>query len=286
MAAGVVLTPEWSTSDAATVDMLWQIVSHDGALPLAVRPSPVGVGERGSGRPGRAEGHRPVGGGAGADRMVSGPVAVLVQPVLPDEWRGVLIADDGGTNGTRRRHLVHTATNGGDWIADDRAGRVRRVLAGQHLEHPPVEVLVRLGRLADRVRGRVRRDPRRRVRRPGRSRAALHLRSGVSAYLTEYQFETAASTRSAPALDRRGRRPRRQRRPHRGVVEGSGGEVVGHAAKRAPDLALPAHRPDDLCRAHTVRSARWSSAGVRSRSSPAERAGSAWRSPSASPPPG
>ena len=188
---GVVLTPEWSTSDAATVDMLWQIVSHDGALPLAVRPSPVGSSSL---EPARVvHSATDLLEAAHTVRMVSGPVAVLVQPVLPDEWRGVLIADDGGTNGTRRRHLVHAATNGGDWIAElDRAGRVRRVLAGQHLEHPPVEVLVRLGRLTDRVEAVLGETHDVEFAVQGGHVRALHLRSGVSAYLTEYQFETAA----------------------------------------------------------------------------------------------
>ena len=59
---GVVLTPQWCTSDSATIDMLWRIVSHDGAMSLAVRPSLVGVELARAGQ-GRAQCHRPPGGG-------------------------------------------------------------------------------------------------------------------------------------------------------------------------------------------------------------------------------
>ncbi len=41
---GVVLTAGWSTGDSATAEMVWQIVSHDGAIQLTVRPSPIGAG--------------------------------------------------------------------------------------------------------------------------------------------------------------------------------------------------------------------------------------------------
>ena len=188
---GVVLTPQWCTSDSATIDMLWRIVSHDGAMSLTVRPSLVGSSSL---EPARVvHSATDLLAAAREVRMVSGPARRAGAARAADEWRGVLIADGGGTSGMRRRHLVHAAISGGDWIAEvDRAGRVRRVLAGQQLDHPPVEVLARLGRLTDRLEdvlgeahdvefavhaGHVR---------------ALHLRSGVSAYLTEYQFETAA----------------------------------------------------------------------------------------------
>ncbi len=39
---GVVLTRMWSSDDAHTAELVWRIVSHDGAIALSVRPSPVG----------------------------------------------------------------------------------------------------------------------------------------------------------------------------------------------------------------------------------------------------
>ena len=52
------------------------------------------------------------------------------------------------------------------------------------------------------------------------------------------------------------------------------------------DSRVPAHRPDDVCRAQRCTVRRWSSPRDRSPSSPAAAAGSGWRWPSGSPPPG
>ena len=40
--SGVVLTDQWCRDDRATAPQVWRIISHDGALPLVVRPSAVG----------------------------------------------------------------------------------------------------------------------------------------------------------------------------------------------------------------------------------------------------
>ena len=187
---GVVLTPEWSTSDAATVDMLWQIVSHDGALrwPCGPRQSD----RARSSRPGsctvpptcwrrRTSAHGERSGGRARAACAARRMARCAHRRRRRNERDA------------RRHLVHAATNGGDWIAElDRAGRVRRVLAGQQLDHPPVEVLVRLGRLTDRLEAVLGEAHDVEFAVHGGHVRALHLRSGVSAYLTEYQFETAA----------------------------------------------------------------------------------------------
>ena len=229
---GVVLTPQWSVSDSATTDMLWRIVSHDGAMSLAVRPSLVGSSSL---EPARVVHSATALLAAAHDlRRMSGPVAVLVQPQLPVEWRGVLIADDGGTAGMRRRHLVHAATSGGDWIAEvDRAGRVRRVLAGQQLDPPRSKCWP--GWAAS----------------PTVSRPCSVRRTTSSSPCTQVTCgrctcgpacrRISPSTSSRPPPER-GQRQRdrageaeagRHRRPRRGVVEGSRGEVVGHATKRA-----------------------------------------------------
>ena len=81
-------------------------------------------------------------------------VPVLVQPELAAPWRGVLFEGD-TTRGRWRRQAIVVAHDGDSedaWIAElDHGGRIRDVLSGWHLEHPPLEVLVRLARLADRV---------------------------------------------------------------------------------------------------------------------------------------
>src|SRR3954469_11273648 len=46
VAPGVVLTADWSCDDHATALQVWRIISHDGARPLVVRPSPTGRGRR------------------------------------------------------------------------------------------------------------------------------------------------------------------------------------------------------------------------------------------------
>ena len=89
----------------------------------------------------------------GADRSEA-DVPVLIQPHLASVWQGVLFGDDGRA-GWRRRTLTIARAAGNDdaeWIAElDAAGRVRDVVAGEHLDRPPVEVLARLARLAERI---------------------------------------------------------------------------------------------------------------------------------------
>ncbi len=106
----------------------------------------------------------------------------------------MLVADDGGTSGWHRRLLLHAARSGGDWIAElDGAGRVRRVLAGEQLDHPPVEVLARLGRLAERLADVLGGAPDIQFAvHDGRVRA-LHVRSRDAATsVEEHQLEPAA----------------------------------------------------------------------------------------------
>jgi hypothetical protein len=159
--SGVVLTTDWRREDRATVEQIWRIISHDGARPLVVRASPVD----GDGHAAGSGVLEPTHHARTAAELVEAidriredaqyepRVPVLVQPDRAAPWRGLLFEDD--VRGRRRRQAVVVA-HGGDaedaWIAElDHVGRVRDVLAGWHLEHPPLEVLARLVRLADRV---------------------------------------------------------------------------------------------------------------------------------------
>lgn len=162
--SGVVLTTQWSREDRATVDQVWRIISHDGARPLVVRPSAVARDRCRPAGAGALEAMQVVGTAAelivaideirhGDDRTETN-VPVLVHPHLAGAWRGVLFDDD-GNGGRRRRRAIVVAVDGDPdttWIAElDHAGRIRDVLSGHHLDHPPIEVLVRLVRLAERV---------------------------------------------------------------------------------------------------------------------------------------
>ncbi|MET0457648.1 MAG: hypothetical protein ABW195_00245, partial [Ilumatobacteraceae bacterium] len=167
--SGVVLTTQWCHDDRATVTQVWRIISHDGVLPLVVRPSAV---VRDRARPADAGAIEPTvvvrdldGFCAAVDAVRLGRdraeanVPVLVQPHVAGTWHGVLFGDD-SRPGRRRRRVV-VARRGDDagatpaddeWIAElDDAGRTRDVLSGGHLDHPPVEVLARLARLAERL---------------------------------------------------------------------------------------------------------------------------------------
>ena len=122
---GVVLTRMWSPDDAHTAELVWRIVSHDGAIALTVRPSPVGSSVVEPAASVHSAGE--LLSAAGAARDAAGPdVPVLVQADAGSDWRGVLTTDDRGT-------------------------RVCEVPVGDGLRHPPNEVLARLGRLADRL---------------------------------------------------------------------------------------------------------------------------------------
>jgi hypothetical protein len=121
---GVVLTRMWSPDDAQTAELVWRIVSHDGAIALSVRPSPVGssVLEPASSVHSAVE----LLSAAGAARDATGPdVPVLVQADAGSDWRGVLTTDDRGT-------------------------RACEVLGTDRLR-PTRQVLARLSRLADRL---------------------------------------------------------------------------------------------------------------------------------------
>ena len=161
VAAGVVLTTDWPTEDRATAAQVWRITSHDGARALVVRPSATGRERR---RATDASAIEPVTmvhdlaammAAVDALRAEDPTMPVLLQPHLEGSWRGVLFADDSAT-GWRATPLVvardDSSSDGSEWIAElDHAGRVCDVLSAQPLGDPPAEVLVRLGRLADRV---------------------------------------------------------------------------------------------------------------------------------------
>ena len=189
---GVVLTSGWDVDDAATVELLWQIISHDGAIALSVRPSHVGASTHAAASVVRSaddllDAARAVRADS-ADR-----VAVLVQTVVVDDWRGVLVADGG--SGWRRRLLVHASSSAGDVTAElDGRGRLRRLLAGRQLDHPPVEVLARLSRLHERIGAVLGGSPDVEFAIAGGHLRAVHIRTGVDAVatVTEDMFETAA----------------------------------------------------------------------------------------------
>lgn len=159
--SGVVLTTQWCREDRATALQVWRILSHDGALALTVRSSAVTSDRRHPADAGAIERTRLANDAAqllhaidairdGGDRTDSN-VPVLVQPHVVGAWRGLLFSDD-AVSARRRRHVVVATDDTDQWIAHlDEVGRVRDVLSGEHLDHPPVEVLARLVRLADRV---------------------------------------------------------------------------------------------------------------------------------------
>jgi pyruvate,water dikinase len=164
VAAGVVLTTDWPTEDRATAAQVWRITSHDGARALVVRPSATGRERRRATDVGAIEPVTVVTDLAAmmaavdALRAEDPTTPVLLQPHLEGSWRGVLFADDSATGWratplvVARRDTSRGDTSRGEWIAEvDHAGRVRDVLSAQPLGNPPAEVLVRLGRLADRV---------------------------------------------------------------------------------------------------------------------------------------
>jgi hypothetical protein len=122
---GVVLTSSWSSDDAATVELVWQIVSQDGAIALSARPSPIGSSTMEPAGPVRSAAE--LLSAARAARAASGSdVPVLVQADARSDWRGVL-------------------------LTDARGGRVCEVLTDDVLPHLTRDVLGRLDRLADRL---------------------------------------------------------------------------------------------------------------------------------------
>ena len=158
------LTTEWCHHDDDTAVEVWRIMSHDGALPLVVRPSAVGRDRTRPAAVGAVEASVVVrdldGFLTAVDAVRHGRdrtdlnVPVLVQSHVAGPWRGVLFGAEGRPS--RRRRTVVVArdrdTTDTEWTAElDDAGRVRDVLSGPHLDHPPVEVLARLAGLAAQV---------------------------------------------------------------------------------------------------------------------------------------
>jgi pyruvate,water dikinase len=157
VAPGVVLTADWSSHDATTALQVWRIISHDGACPLVVRPSPIGRDRRPAPGTGAVETATVAHDGnellAALDalRAEDPRLPLLVQPHVPAIWRGALFAD--GTNGGWRARpvVVAAAHDGTEWTAElDHGGRVRDVLSA-HAAGPPAQLLARLARLADKV---------------------------------------------------------------------------------------------------------------------------------------
>lgn len=160
--SGVVLTDQWCRDDRVTATQVWRIISHDGALPLVVRPSAVVRDRTRPADVGAVEATVVVrdldGFLAAVDAVRHGRdrtelnVPVLVQPHLAGPWRGVLFGAEGRPSRRRRSVVVVAPERGPEWVGElDDAGRVRDVLSGRHLDHPPVEVLARLAGLAERV---------------------------------------------------------------------------------------------------------------------------------------
>ncbi len=156
---GVVLTSDWNDDDRDTALAVWRIISQDGALPLVVRRSPIRRDQRPMEDTPGAGAARIVTDGTSllaalaASRRRGDGAPVLVHPVVCGPWHGELLADS-----SRRRRPVVVAHRAGspDWVAElDAAGRVRDVFSAawpdQPLDHPPVEVLARIVRLAARV---------------------------------------------------------------------------------------------------------------------------------------
>jgi pyruvate,water dikinase len=157
VAPGVVLTADWASDDQATALQVWRIISHDGARPLVVRPSGKSRGSRPAPGSRAIEMGTVVSDGEGllraiaALRAADACVPVLVQPHVAGDWQGVLFADDAG-GGWRARPVVIAAPAGGPaWTAEiDHAGRVRDVVSASTAA-PPLPLLGRLARLADKV---------------------------------------------------------------------------------------------------------------------------------------
>jgi pyruvate,water dikinase len=157
VAPGVVLTADWSSHDDSTALQVWRIISHDGARPLVVRPSPTGRDRRPTAGTGAVEAATVVHDGSGLLAALTTLRAddpctpVLVQPHVPATWRGALFADD-ANGGWRARPVVVAAPHDSpEWTAElDHAGRVRDVLSA-HVAGPPAQLLARLARLADKV---------------------------------------------------------------------------------------------------------------------------------------
>lgn len=158
---GVVLTTDWATGDSRTVDQVWRITSHDGARPLAVRPSGAGRDRRRAEATGAIEPPTVVHdlestrAAVAALRADDETTPVLLQPHAPGSWQGVLFADDRGhALGATSLVVVRPVhgTDGDEWVAElDHAGRVRDVLTADPTSGPPAEILTRLARLAQRV---------------------------------------------------------------------------------------------------------------------------------------
>jgi hypothetical protein len=122
---GVVLTTAWSSDDAATVELVWRIVSQDGAIALSARPSPVGTSTMEPAGP--VHSAEELLAAARATRAAEGAsVPVLVQAGSSSDWRGVLLTHARGT-------------------------RVCEVLSEGVLPHLTRDVLGRLDRLGDRL---------------------------------------------------------------------------------------------------------------------------------------
>ena len=159
VAPGVVLTTDWATEDRATATQVWRITSHDGTRPLVVRPSATGGDRGGAPTAGAVE---PVIVVHDLDAMLAAVAAVradddvapvLVQPHVAGSWRGVLFADD-HARGWRSTPVAvaHREDHPADWVAElDHTGRVRCVLSAEAVAGPPLDVLARVARLAQRV---------------------------------------------------------------------------------------------------------------------------------------
>ncbi len=151
---GVALTTSWTPSDAATATAVWRIISHDGDRPLVVRSSPTGAVSGLERRPATARTAHDVDTFLDAVAATSGPgTAVLVHPLITAAWQGGYHADH-SIPALHPRPVVSACSTGPDagWFGElDHVGRVVDVLSGQHLDHPPAEVLARLVRLAGRV---------------------------------------------------------------------------------------------------------------------------------------
>jgi len=157
-APGVVLTTDWPTDDLVTARQVWRIVSHDGGRALTVRSS----NPRRAARSAPPQAIEPVTVVRGLDAFLaaiaevraSDPVMpVLLQPVVPAAWCGVLYADEHWAPRTRPVVVARAAhgTTRDEWTGElDHAGRVRAELSAGATA-PPAAVLARVARLAAKV---------------------------------------------------------------------------------------------------------------------------------------